>query len=513
MSATRNNTSSLQRILAGAATLALLAGPAFPTWSIIAVNTRTKEVCVAGATCLSNFNLRKNLAVMRIGVGGGAAQAMVDAGPNRLIMWNGLGAGLSPSAILAQLAAQPLHQSRQYGIVNMDDAPVSFSGAFTSEANPGVVGVVGDFKYAIQGNILAGDEVVLEAEQAFLSAPGDLGQKVMAAMEAARAWGGDGRCSCSDVAPTSCQPLPPPAPFMSSLVGFFLIGRIGDSGASQCNSGTGCASGALYCALNVSTSGPEPVLALQQDYAVWRTAQIGRPDQVHSELFVDARALVADRTTSANVAFVLRDIDGVPLTHGGATVTLLNLSTNVPVTAAGPVSDHGDGSYSFSVRAKQGVGTDVWRVMVDDGQGAIALQPDITLRVDPLQPVHCGHDEASLSAGVSVPIVVHAGPPQRFRNYIVLLSNAGTAPGLPFAGTTLQLNSSNLLTASYLGVNTPEFSDTFGRLDRVGRAEARFTPNPNLALQLVGTRIDCAGVVFDPLGGLALAPDGFDIVP
>jgi uncharacterized Ntn-hydrolase superfamily protein len=50
--------------------------------------------------------------------------------------------------------------------------------------------------YSIQGNILAGEAVVTDAIRAFGMARGDLTDRVMAAMEAADAKGGDKRCSC-----------------------------------------------------------------------------------------------------------------------------------------------------------------------------------------------------------------------------------------------------------------------------------------------------------------------------
>jgi len=50
--------------------------------------------------------------------------------------------------------------------------------------------------YSIQGNILASEAVITDAVQAFVSASGELTDRVMAAMEAADAKGGDRRCSC-----------------------------------------------------------------------------------------------------------------------------------------------------------------------------------------------------------------------------------------------------------------------------------------------------------------------------
>ena len=53
------------------ATLAVLlsARPGLATWSIIIVDTQTKEIGVASPTSLSNFDLRRGLPVLRVGKG------------------------------------------------------------------------------------------------------------------------------------------------------------------------------------------------------------------------------------------------------------------------------------------------------------------------------------------------------------------------------------------------------------------------------------------------------------
>lgn len=507
----------LTRVLAVAATAVLAAAPATPTWSIIVCNTRTREVTVASATCLASFNLRTALPVMKVGVGGGCSQSQVDSGfVFRPAMWNGLGAGLSPQEILDQLLLEPTINSRQLGIVNMDDAPVTFSGAFVGPALPGVAGVAGELRYAIQGNLLAGDEPVLMAELALLNTPGDMTQRVMAAMEAARFWGGDGRCSCpGGVAP--CPPLPPPTPFKSAHVGFFLSSRLGDTGGSQCTQGTGCAAGQFYLAFNIvaPASAVDPVIQMQQQYATWRAALIGRPDHLLSEVSTPAQSLVADGLATTTVTVRLRDVDGNPLASGGATLTLTNVSGAAAVTTPSAIVDRGNGSYTFTLRAGTSAGADQWRIVVNDGVSPVRLHPDLVLRVDGLAPLHLGVDSYSAaSAGSSAPMWINAGPSRSRRPYMLLASTAGTQPGLPFAGAQLPLNASPLLSLSYTTFNTRAFSRTFGLLDRDGRAEAAFAPDSPLALILVGEHIDWAGVVFDPLGATqVLGPLGYDVLP
>jgi hypothetical protein len=505
----------LARLLALGLALAVAAGPALATWSIVAVNTRTREVCISSATCLSNFNLRLNLPVMRPGIGGAVSQALVDTGAvNRQIMWNGLNAGLAPQQILQQLLGVQAAQSRQFGIVNFVDAPVTFSGSQTIPANPGVTGVVGEWRYAIQGNILTGNQVVIAAEQAFLSTQGDIGQKVMAAMEAARFWGGDGRCSCSDTTPTSCA-LPPAEPFSSAYTGFFLISRVGDTGGSVCNSSSGCAQGQMYAALNVigNSTTPDPILTLRTQYNAWRAALSGRPDHIRSETLPDRVSLPADGRTQSEVTIFLRDLEGVPVGHGGATVTLTSVAGGATTSLASAPVDNGDGTYTFRLRAGLTPGESRYRVVVNDGISPVTLWPELTMRVDPRTPVHCGLDEVSLSAPRPVPLTVNAGHSPLPRAYVLLGTTAGTTPGLQVGSLSLPLNSSRLLRFTAANFNEPELSRSFSALGPSGRAEAWFRLDPHVMSLLAGTSIDWSGVLFTPGGRSALPPVRLNLVP
>ena len=187
--------------------LLCLVQPARATWSIVVCDTATGEVIVASATCLENLDLNAALPVVRVGVGGAAAQSAIDVGAaNRKKIWTQLENGKTPAEILAILATGDIwHNARQYGIVNFTDAPVKFTGGQAGGAKQAVVGTVGTLRYAIQGNVLTAKSVIFAAETALLTTPGDLGQRVMAGMEAARALGGDGRCSCAPAAPVAAS--------------------------------------------------------------------------------------------------------------------------------------------------------------------------------------------------------------------------------------------------------------------------------------------------------------------
>jgi hypothetical protein len=230
------------RALVAGVGLAIAPAAARATWSILLVDTRTGEIAVGSATCLTNFDLRANTPVLIPGIGGATAQSFVDStGQNRVFIRDRLSEGVNPTDILTQLATfDSGHQTRQYGIVDTLGRTATFSGTGDGQWAGGRTGTfmnvyagqVGPVAYAIQGNVLTGQPVVDQAVLAAVSAPGDLPAKLMAAMQAARLMGGDGRCSCSPSAPTSCG-SPPPSFTKSAHIAYMLIARAGDREGSN----------------------------------------------------------------------------------------------------------------------------------------------------------------------------------------------------------------------------------------------------------------------------------------
>lgn len=221
------------RLAAGLAFIGA-AAPASATWSIIIVDTRTGEVAVGSCTCLTNFDLRANTPVLLTGIGAATAQSSVDAdGLNRVFMRDRFLEGVSPQDMLTGLAAfDSQHQSRQYGIVDTTGRAATFTGTAAGSWKGGRTGSIGTIVYAVQGNVLSGAPVVDRAVEAIETTPGDLAAKLMASMEAARNYGGDGRCSCSSSAPESCGPTPPSFT-KASHIGYMLIARAGDRDGSN----------------------------------------------------------------------------------------------------------------------------------------------------------------------------------------------------------------------------------------------------------------------------------------
>ena len=352
---------ALRRLAAGLFVLLALVPPGAATWSIVIVNTDTGEACVATATCLTNFDIQTAVPVIVVGKGAGAAQALVNSSAsNKIKIFNGLQNDLTPAAILSNIiATDGAIQVRQFGIVNFTGVPRTFTGTAVGIGKKGLVGIAGPLRYAAQGNVLTGPEVIDAIEVALLNTPGDLGQKVMAAMEAARALGGDGRCSCSIVFPTSCG-VPPPSFTKSAHVGTVIISRIGDTDGT-CGPGVGCVTGDYYLDLNVigGSNDPDPVFTLQTQYDAWRASLAGHPDGVLSTVEVGAEALVADGQTQTTVTIQLKDVEDAPITSGGAAVTVTPQGPGAPSSTVSAVTDNANGTYSFTLTAGTQAGSDL----------------------------------------------------------------------------------------------------------------------------------------------------------
>ncbi len=193
------------------------ASPAWATWSVIALDARSGQVVIASATCVRQQAFAKRepsgardlmdlQAVIVPGVGVAACQAGADnTHDNQMLVYNELKKGTPPADIIEMLKKDPNIERRQFGILSMPNGNTitasnnraGFNGAGNSRSSLYFGGQVGpDIYYQVQGNTLLGDQVVHLAALAFTRATGTLADRVMAAMEAADANGGDHRCNC-----------------------------------------------------------------------------------------------------------------------------------------------------------------------------------------------------------------------------------------------------------------------------------------------------------------------------
>jgi uncharacterized Ntn-hydrolase superfamily protein len=157
------------------------------TFSICAADHATRQVGVAVQS--KYFAVGAVVPWARAGVGAVATQAAGVAayGPRVLGL---LEDGLSPTGSIERaLADDEGRETRQLGAVSADGRSASFTGA---QCLAWAGHRTGD-GYAIQGNILAGEAVVAGMERAYLSATGSLAERLVSALEAGQAAGGDVR--------------------------------------------------------------------------------------------------------------------------------------------------------------------------------------------------------------------------------------------------------------------------------------------------------------------------------
>ncbi|MCC6406742.1 MAG: DUF1028 domain-containing protein [Planctomycetes bacterium] len=507
----------LGRLLLPVVAFALAAETAFATWSIVVVDTKTGEVGVACATCLPG-TLEQWVPLIQPGYGAAAAQSALDSSAkNRKVIWNGFQAGLSPREILGLIqASDPSFQSRQFGIVDLVHTPETFTGSLDGAIAGGVRGQVGTLKYAIQGNVLTCSQVWLNAEQALLLTPGDLSQKMMAAMQAAKAQGGDGRCSCAPSNPSGCGCVTSGLK-KSAHVGFIIVARPGDA-LGMCTGAAGCANGGYWLNLQIPgvVSDPiDPVTKLQAAYDAWRASMVGVPDQVASDLRQGAPTMMADGKSTTTVTIELRDLDGQSVGHGGHLIQIVPQGSGTPVATPQNLVDHGDGTYSFEFLAGTLVGGSAWRIVVTDQFTDIPLEPVLSLDTVPPSDLHCGYPWVTAAGGAPIPFTLDLGPSYAGSDYLLVGSMTGTSPGVPFAGLTLPLNFDPFMRRTIHAANQGAFHDTQGQLDADGRATAQWLALPGALAPFVGHHLDFAAAILAPTppGPAVTSAVGFDVYP
>lgn len=255
------------------------------TFSIVALDPATGEIGSAGASCLDNNQFP----------GSSGAYIISDILPGRgaihtqsfWLQANQQNArarmldGLSPQQILDWLKANDPEgiinaQRRQYGIVDFDPnggAPraAAFTGSLCFDYKAHIVGPT----YAIQGNILLGQQILDSMEARFLNTPGTLAEKLMATLQGANVPGADTRCLSNGT---------------SSLSAFVRVARPDDL------------PGAFYLDLNVPSlpAGREPIDSLQTLFDQWLSVSaptpsapaplLLSPNPAQGRLFLDAQS-------------------------------------------------------------------------------------------------------------------------------------------------------------------------------------------------------------------------------
>ncbi len=162
----------------------------YATWSIIAVDRKTGEIGIVGASCTFDVS-----GIASIEPEKGAI--VVQAASNYFARMEGVSLmenNASAQEILNAMMAKRFEPERQqYGVILLKEgtSPLVYSGAEISDWNGEMVG--DDF--AVMGNILLGEQVVQKAFDASnQNRDKSLAERLMLALKAGEEAGGDKRC-------------------------------------------------------------------------------------------------------------------------------------------------------------------------------------------------------------------------------------------------------------------------------------------------------------------------------
>jgi uncharacterized Ntn-hydrolase superfamily protein len=271
----------MRHIVAAFALVLATGAPAFATWSVMALDQKTGTIVIASATCETQRSFAgmraKGLmdiqAIVAPGRGAAVAQGTFDGtrATQRLI-YAELGKRTDPQAIEFILRQDPGIEVRQFSILDMEGRHTAFSASGNPAVSLHEQGQVPgtDIWYSIQGDMMASEDVAHAAVRALTEYRVELADRVMAAMEAADARGGDRRCSCAS------RPVPRVlCETRTAHVAYILRAEKNDSNKQSYNDGRY----AMYLSVTdddiTSTENPNPVKTLRLRYEAWKRA---RPD-------------------------------------------------------------------------------------------------------------------------------------------------------------------------------------------------------------------------------------------
>jgi uncharacterized Ntn-hydrolase superfamily protein len=235
----------------------------------VGVDLKTGDVGVAGATCLPDEHADA-IAVLVPGKGAAAVQAFWDL-ENRNKVYELLRNGESSGEIIRRVTDRNYDNAvddRQYGVVTMKNGGIQID-AFTGEEAMPWAGSQQDrgSGVTVQGNILASSQVVSSALRAFQE-DGSLDDRLMRALEAGSAAGGDVRCNSGHVMQTATS-------------AFILVAHGGDMPYAAVDLGTTDQGTAKAPWLDISVVepqfGPNPVRELRRRYDERRKNTQTRP--------------------------------------------------------------------------------------------------------------------------------------------------------------------------------------------------------------------------------------------
>ena len=157
------------------------------TFSIVARDPATEELGVAVQS--RAFRAAAIVSYAKAGVGAIATQASANQsyGPTGLRL---LEQGLSPAEVVQRLTSDDEGRDRrQLAVIDAQGRVKAYTGSRTSDW----AGHIEGDNYSVQGNILVSEEVVQAMAHTFERTEGELAERLMAALDAGQAAGGDAR--------------------------------------------------------------------------------------------------------------------------------------------------------------------------------------------------------------------------------------------------------------------------------------------------------------------------------
>jgi uncharacterized Ntn-hydrolase superfamily protein len=240
------------------------------TFSIIAVDPVTGDVGAAGASCVPIS--ASTLAALVPGKGAAAIQAAFIP-ENQTKVFDLLSQGKTASEIIRFISDNNYDSEvdiRQYGVVTLHEGNIQAAG-FTGEKNNDWAGDRQDPTYAVsvQGNTLESEAVVSEALAAFSVT--DIGSvklpdRLMRALEAASAVGGDRRCNNQAGFQQTAQ------------AAFIMVAKAGQPSFTtpigKEPSPNDSTLPWLYISFIEAKGGPNPLIELRSRYNAWRSENL-----------------------------------------------------------------------------------------------------------------------------------------------------------------------------------------------------------------------------------------------
>lgn len=239
------------------------------TYSIVAMDPATGDVGIAGASCVPI----SAGAMTTLVPGKGAAATQAGFTPwNQAKVFELLRQGATANEIIAFMRGDSYDSAtgvRQYGVVTLSSRIVRAAG-FTGGENSAWAGDLQDVAMAVsvQGNTLQNATVVSDALAAYTAR--DIGavalpDRLLRALEAASAAGGDRRCNQGDVRQTA-------------EAAFIAVARA-DQPPFAATLGQDPAPGDpatpwLYISVIEAPGGPNPLLELRSRYDTWRSENL-----------------------------------------------------------------------------------------------------------------------------------------------------------------------------------------------------------------------------------------------